>query len=194
MVQAVRYFLEFCYHVRREVIDDDDLDRLDELLAKFHEKREIFREVGIRDGVRDKGFNLPRQHALTHYRDLITEFGAPNGLCSSITESQHIEDIKDPYRRSNRNEPLSQMLTTNQRMDKLSAQRVDYVARGMLKNSIFQGCVDVPQNVPANTHTTLALQEDDDGGAVEHHKGITGEVLMARTPGALNVIPYFAFT
>ena len=193
MVQAVRYFLEFCYHVRREVIDDNDLDKLDELLAKFHAKREIFREVGVRDGVRDKGFNLPRQHALTHYRDLITEFGAPNGLCSSITESQHIEDIKDPYRRSNWNEPLSQMLTTNQRMDKLSAQRVDYTARGMLKDSIFQGCIEVPQKVVADTRTALGLQEDDDGGAVENHKDITGEVLMARTPGTFNIMPQFAF-
>ena len=184
MIQAVRCFLEFCYHVWQEVIDDNDLDKLNELLTKFHKKREVFWEVGMRP----KGFNLPWQHALTHYHDLITEFGTPNGLCSSITESQHIEDIKDPYWCSNWNEPLSQMLTTNQCMDKLSAQHIDYVAQGMLKDSIFQGCIEVPQKVVADSCTALGPWEDDNGGAVEHHKGIAGEVLMACTAGALNIM------
>ncbi|KAF8323650.1 hypothetical protein F5887DRAFT_1207891 [Amanita rubescens] len=96
MVRAVRYFLDFCYYARRSVLDDNDLNKLDELLAKFHEEKEIFRQVGVRE----KGFNLPRQHALTHYRQVIIDFGAPNGLCSSITESKHIEAIKEPYRRT----------------------------------------------------------------------------------------------
>ncbi|MGZ7276387.1 hypothetical protein ACXWP9_09575, partial [Streptococcus pyogenes] len=55
-------------------------------------------------------FSLPRQHAMTHYPDLICLFGAPNGLCSSITESKHIKAVKQPYRRSNRNNALGQML------------------------------------------------------------------------------------
>ncbi|KAF8347311.1 hypothetical protein F5887DRAFT_1060897 [Amanita rubescens] len=117
MVRAVRYFIDFCYYARRSILDDNDLTKLDELLSKFHEEREIFREVGVRE----KGFNLPRQHALTHYRQLIVDFGAPSGLCSSITESKHIEAIKEPYRRSNRNHPLAQILQTNQQMDKLNA-------------------------------------------------------------------------
>ncbi|KAF8336058.1 hypothetical protein F5887DRAFT_891652 [Amanita rubescens] len=48
---------------------------------------------------------LPQQHPLTHYRNLNTEFGALNGLCSSIAESQLIEGVKGPYRRGNQNEP-----------------------------------------------------------------------------------------
>jgi len=79
------------------------------------------------------------------------------------------------------------MLTTNQRMDKLSAQRVDFTARGMLNNSIFHNCIEVPQNAPSKRTRgrSLELQEDDDGGAVDDGKDITGEVLMARTPGML---------
>lgn len=189
MVQAIRYFLEFCYHVRRDVLDDDDLDKLDELLAKFHEMREVFREVGVRP----KGFNLPRQHALTHYRNLITEFGAPNGLCSSITESQHIDDIKDAYRRSNRNQPLSQMLTTNQRMDKLAAQHSNFAARGMLNDSLFQDYIEAPPHVASDIHTWSHRPhaDDDDGGAVDG-KDITGEVLMARTAGMSHLHIVFA--
>jgi len=78
------------------------------------------------------GFSLPRQHSLVHYRVNIQDFGAPNGLCSSITESRHITTVKKPWRRSNRYEALGQMLITNQRLDKLAATRADFIAREML--------------------------------------------------------------
>ncbi|KAH9037927.1 hypothetical protein EDB85DRAFT_1888285 [Lactarius pseudohatsudake] len=58
--------------------------------ADISRTREIFRT----SGVRPKGFNLPRQHSMVHYVHLIQEFGAPNGLCSSITESRHITAVK----------------------------------------------------------------------------------------------------
>jgi hypothetical protein len=100
-------------------------------LKRFHRYREIFRT----SGVRPRGFNLPRQHSLIHYHKLIRAFGAPNGLCSSITESKHIKAVKEPWRRSSRFEALSQMLLTNQRLDKLAASRVDFVDRGMLRGT-----------------------------------------------------------
>lgn len=132
MIKAISYFMEFCYLVRRSVIDENDLDKLDYFLAKYHEKREIFRTEGIR-----KGFNLPRQHALTHYREAITQYGAPNGTCSSITESRHRDAVKDVYRRSNKFNALPQMLRSNGRVDKLAASGVDFGSRGMLKESIW---------------------------------------------------------
>ncbi|KAJ2922285.1 hypothetical protein H1R20_g14806, partial [Candolleomyces eurysporus] len=90
MVHAVCDFLEFTYLVRRSIITKDDLRQLDILMARFHQNREIFRDVGVRPD----GFSLPRQHSMVHYRHLIQEFGAPNGLCSSITESKHIKAVK----------------------------------------------------------------------------------------------------
>jgi hypothetical protein len=63
---------------------------------------------------------------------LVRLFGAPNGLCSSITESKHIRAVKEPWRRSNRNQALGQMLVTNQRLDQLMAARSDFTDRGML--------------------------------------------------------------
>lgn len=85
--------------------------------------------------MRVDGFALPRQHSLTHYRALIRAFGAPNGLCSSITEAKHIKAVKEPWRRSNRHKALGQMLLTNQRIDKLSATRIDFHERGMLEGT-----------------------------------------------------------
>ena len=114
--------IKFCYLVQRNVIDEEALRKIENALNNFHTHREIFRELGIRPD----GFSLPRQHSLNHYPYMITQFGAPNGLCSSITESKHIKAIKKPYRRSSRNKPLGQMLITNQRIDKLAALRVEF--------------------------------------------------------------------
>ena len=128
MVCAVRDLIEFSYLVRRSVIDEDTLAQLDETLRNFHTHRQIFQDLGVRPD----GFSLPRQHSLVHYRTLIQMFGAPNGLCSSITESKHIKVIKHTYRRSSRNKPLGQMLVSNQRLDKLAAARAGFTSRGML--------------------------------------------------------------
>lgn len=130
MVRTLRAFLEFCYIVRQDIQDTKTLAALEDALIRFHNYRVIFEESGVRSH-----FNLPRQHSLVHYVKLIRAFGAPNGLCSSITESKHIKAIKEPWRRSNRFEALSQMLLTNQRLDKLAAARVDFASRGMLEGN-----------------------------------------------------------
>ena len=62
-------------------------------------------------------------------------FGSPNGLCSSITEAKHIKAVKEPWRRSNRNNPLPQMLQTITQMEKMAALRVVYSKLGMLDGS-----------------------------------------------------------
>jgi len=130
MVRAMRAFLEFCYTARRDIHDTKSLSALQDALNRFHHYRTIFQECGVRSD-----FNLPRQHSMIHYLQLIRAFGAPNGLCSSITESKHIKAIKEPWRRSNRFDALSQMLLTNQRLDKLAASRVDFNSRGMLNGT-----------------------------------------------------------
>jgi hypothetical protein len=128
MIQTFRAFLEFCYIARRNVITEDSLRELRDALTRFHQSRKIFETVGVRTD----GFSLPRQHSLSHYYQLICMFGAPNGLCSSITESKHIKAVKQPWRRSNRYNAIGQMLLTNQRLDKLAAARTYFLSCGML--------------------------------------------------------------
>jgi len=169
MVRAISSFMEFCYLVRRNVITEDDILAIDNAVAKFHIERSIF------DEVRPDRYSLPRQHSLVHYTFLIQEFGAPNGLCSSITESKHIKAVKEPWRRSSHYEALGQMLVTNQRLDKLAAARVDFQARGMLDRRF--GPLDPPPDPPANN---LQDEEDDDGGAVDGD--IDSEVILAQIP------------
>ncbi|KAF4583508.1 hypothetical protein EYR38_002259 [Pleurotus pulmonarius] len=165
-------FLDFCYLARRTYFTNTTLDQLDEKLQAFHTHREVFRT----SGTRPTGFSMPRQHALSHYRSLIEEFGAPYGLCSSITESRHITAVKKPWRRSNRYNALGQMLVTNQRLDKLAALETDYVARKMLPP-------------PPNTSLKKSVNDDDDNDdievwAVDNVDIVAGCVELARRPAS----------
>lgn len=116
---------------RRTSHDTASLAAMSDTLGRFLDLRSIFVETGVR-----VDFALPRQHALLHYVYGITLFGSPYGLCSSITESKHIAAVKDPWRRSNKDEPLGQIIQTNTRMAKLAAARAEYGRRGMLPVTI----------------------------------------------------------
>lgn len=163
MLRALASFLEFCYIARRPRFSLRLLDQLEEELNSFHQSREIFQETGVRP----KGISLPRQHSLVHYRSLIEEFGAPGGLCSSITESRHITAVKKPWRRSNRYNALGQMLQTNQRLDKLHALRVDFIKRKMIP--------------PFHEMVAKEINEDEEAGPVDDL--VSGSVVLARRPG-----------
>ena len=128
VIRTFRAFLEFCYIVRRSVLTEQDLTQLKDALDRFHQYRTIFET----SGVRSREISLPRQHAMVHYISLIRLFGAPNGVCTSLTESKHKRAVKETWRRSNRNHPLGQMLVTNQRLDNLAAARADFANRDML--------------------------------------------------------------
>ncbi|OCH84269.1 hypothetical protein OBBRIDRAFT_815526 [Obba rivulosa] len=117
MVKAISAFLDFCYIAHRNVHTPDSIKQLDDALRHFHKHRIIFQTSGVRPA----GFALPRQHSLMHYKELIIMYGAPNRLCSSITESKHIKAVKEPWRQSNKYKALGQILLTNQRLDKLAA-------------------------------------------------------------------------
>ena len=63
MVQALRALIDFIYIARRDIIDSNSLEAMDNALERFHKYHKIFQECGVRP----TGFNLPRQHSLIHY-------------------------------------------------------------------------------------------------------------------------------
>ena len=179
MVQALSAFMDFCYLVRRNTLDESTLDAIDTAVDRFHANRVIFEDVGIRNN-----FSLPRQHSMKHFRLLIQMFGAPNGLCSSITESKHIKAVKEPYRRSSHFEALGQMLLSNQRIDKLAACRVNLTARSMLNGPCL-----APDIIPISI---LSLQPpppcpDPDDEAVDGPR-VLPSVSLARNRGKLTFL------
>ncbi|KAJ2917661.1 hypothetical protein MD484_g2813, partial [Candolleomyces efflorescens] len=183
IVQCFAAFLDFCYLVRRNDIDTNTLTKIQSALQNFHLHREVFR----RSGVREDGFSLPRQHSLVHYCNNIRNFGAPNGLCSSITESRHITAVKKPWRRSNRYEALGQMLLINQRLDKLAAARSYFTARGMLRPGLYpvlaalqsQAESDVGQ-ANDGVDKDRDENEDEEDGVIDSER-VLADVKLART-------------
>ncbi|KAE9386188.1 hypothetical protein BT96DRAFT_1086980 [Gymnopus androsaceus JB14] len=111
MSRCISSFLDFCYLVRRNDFTTDTIAEIQAAIHSFHHYREIFISTGVREH-----FSIPRMHSITHYPALILDFAAPNGVCSSITESRHI----------------TAMLLTNQRLDKLAALRAMLVERKLM--------------------------------------------------------------
>ena len=132
---------------RRNSLTERDLDQLKDAVSHFHQYREVFIDCGVRED-----FLMPRQHSIMHYHSLIRLFGAPNGLCSSITESKHIRAVKEPWRRSNRHEALGQMLVTNQRLDQLAAARTDFGQHGMLNGSCLSSILEARCMFPSHSY------------------------------------------
>ena len=134
VLRTIRAFLEFCYIIRHDILDEDMLDDLQDALDQFLHNCAIFEDSGIRP----EGFALPSQHSMIHYHSMVRLFGAPNGLCTSITESKHRAAVKKPWRRSSRYKALGQMLLINQQLDKLAAARADFEQRGMLEGTCLE--------------------------------------------------------
>lgn len=188
MIRAISAFLDFCYLVRRPVITQKTLNDIQDSLDRFHRYRPIFQKTGIRE-LGPKGFSLPRQHALTHYIEHIVAFGAPNGLCSSITESMHIRAVKKPWRRSSRLKALEQILLTNQRLNKLAAIRRSFEHSGMLRDDCHTSAlaevgIATPEPEPNSNTPNYVANENDDGGAVDGSQ-ILNHVVLARRKGEL---------
>jgi len=177
IVRCLIAFLDACYIARRQQINSEALDALDAALHNFRQLHEVFRIPGVRP----TGFSLPRQHTLFHYRRQIEDFGAPGGLCSSITESRHITAVKKPWRRSNRFNALGQMLQTNQRLDKLAAMRSDFISRGMLPAS-HTGGRQISHIAKSSELQHFSDDEDGDSEPVEE-QDISEDVILAHTHG-----------
>ncbi|KAJ6551983.1 hypothetical protein B0H10DRAFT_2169848 [Mycena sp. CBHHK59/15] len=148
MLCTFSVFLNFCYLVRHNIIGEATLIAIDAALARYHVECKIFEESG---------------------------FGAPNGLCSSIIESKHIKAIKEPWRQSSRYEALQQMLTINDRLDKLAAARVDFTEWGMLSGPAARATTGPPLPLLAPD------EEDDDLGGTDE-RDILREVKLAKSP------------
>lgn len=132
LVWCLAALLGFCYIVCHLELGVQDLKVAKNALAAFHLHCKVFCAK-----IRPTRFSLPHQHALCHYVQMIQDFGVPNGLCNSITESHHITVVKHPWHHSNHYNALGQMLLTIQCLDKLAAAQVFFVEQNMLWTFIW---------------------------------------------------------
>ena len=79
------------------------LEHAAQYLGDFDDYKEEFRRIRC-------SVDLPKIHAMQHYEQRVKDFGVPGNFDTEYTEHQHIPDAKDPYRASNKRNPVEQML------------------------------------------------------------------------------------
>lgn len=114
MVKAVRAVLDFCYLAQYTSHTNETLRQLQDSLAKFHNNKAIFIDLGIREH-----FNIPKLHSLSHYDSSIWLFGTTDNYNTEQSERLHINMAKDAYRATNHKDEYSQMTIWLERREKI---------------------------------------------------------------------------
>jgi hypothetical protein len=113
VLKAARGLLDFLYLAQLPSQTTDTLARLERSLVLFHENKEVFTDLGVRDH-----FNVPKIHSLSHYSLSIRLFGTADNYNTEQTERLHIDFTKDAYRATNRKNEYHQMTTWLERCEK----------------------------------------------------------------------------
>ncbi|KAG2081953.1 hypothetical protein BD769DRAFT_1633506 [Suillus cothurnatus] len=114
LLRAVRGLLDFLYLAQYPCHSSETLHSLDEALDLFHENKDIFIQLGIRNN-----FNLPKLHAACHYHLMIMLFGTTNNYNTEYTERLHIDLVKDAYHATNHKDEFIQMTRWLERKEKI---------------------------------------------------------------------------
>jgi hypothetical protein len=115
LVRSVRALLDFLFLAQYPVHTDTTLDLLQNALDRFHENKDIFIHLGIRNN-----FNLPKLHFAKHYLLKIKHFGTTDNFNTEYTERLHIDLAKDAYRSTNRKDEYVQMTLWLERKEKIA--------------------------------------------------------------------------
>lgn len=114
LLGAVRAILDFIYLAQYPCHTSTTLQLLDDALARFHENKQIFIDLGIRTH-----FNIPKIHSLRHYIHMIRLFGTTDNYTTEYTERLHIDLAKDAYRATNHKDEYYQMTQWLERQEKV---------------------------------------------------------------------------
>ena len=118
VVRAVRGILDFLYIAQFPSQSEETLNLLVSSLSAFHENKEVFEELGIRDG-----FNIPKLHSMQHYAESIRNYGATDNYNTEYTERLHIDLAKDAYKSTNFKDEFAQMTLWLERKEKVIRHR-----------------------------------------------------------------------
>ena len=122
LIRAVCALLDFLYLAQLPSHTTETLLRLEDSLSRFHQNKDIFIDLGIREH-----FNFPKLHSLLHYESSITLFGTTDNYNTEQTERLHIDLIKFAFRATNHKDEFPQMAVWVQRREKVE-QHALYVA------------------------------------------------------------------
>jgi hypothetical protein len=136
LVRSVRALLDFLYIAQLPSQTCDTLHRLDNALARFHDNKSIFVDLGIREH-----FNFPKLHSLIHYSPSIRLFGTTDNYNTEQTERLHIELAKLAFEATNRKNEYPQMTTWVERREKVQ-KRFAFLKQ---EQGIDQASTRIPQ-------------------------------------------------
>ncbi|KEP48229.1 hypothetical protein V565_130300 [Rhizoctonia solani 123E] len=130
VIEASRALLEFIYLAHSSTLTENELCKMDQQLAKFHQCKGAF----VKWLKTERGYhNIAKIHALQHYTHSIRMLGTPDGYNTELPERLHIDLTKAGFRASNKVDgtELEQMTDYIQRMDTLAMHRayLDFQAR-----------------------------------------------------------------
>ncbi|KAF9533674.1 hypothetical protein CPB83DRAFT_890141 [Crepidotus variabilis] len=114
LVRAVRGILDFLYLAKYPVHTMETLNQMEESLKMYHENRQVFINLGIR-----QDFNFPKYHFSNHYRKLIELFGTTDNFNTEYTERLHINLAKEAFRATNSKDKFPQMTAWLDRREKV---------------------------------------------------------------------------
>jgi hypothetical protein len=104
VILAVRGVLDFIYYAHFETHMDQSLAQLDAAWLMFHENKDEFVDLDIREH-----FNISKLHNIRHYLDSIRSRGSADGYNTEGSERLHIDLAKVGYLAGNKKEYIKQM-------------------------------------------------------------------------------------
>ncbi|KAG1898389.1 uncharacterized protein F5891DRAFT_955757 [Suillus fuscotomentosus] len=113
-LKAVCGFLNFLYLTQYPCHSSETLLLLDEALTLFHDNKEIFVDLRIRNNS-----NLPKLHAVHHYTSMIRIFGMTDNYNTEYTERLHIDLAKDAYHATNHKDKFTKMMQLLEQKEKI---------------------------------------------------------------------------
>ncbi|KAH8979694.1 hypothetical protein EDB83DRAFT_2242602 [Lactarius deliciosus] len=122
VIRTVRALLDFLYLAQLPSHTSETLLRLEASLARFHEDKDVFIDLGVREH-----FIIPKVHSLLHYKSSITLFGSTDNYNTEQTERLHIDFTKDAYRATNHKDEYPQMTAWLERREKIQ-QHMMFIA------------------------------------------------------------------
>ncbi|KAJ3552770.1 hypothetical protein NM688_g3979 [Phlebia brevispora] len=121
VLEVAKAVVDFIYYAQFQCHTTHTLDALKHALKTFHDNKQIFIDLGIREH-----FNIPKIHSMIHYYEAILQKGALDGYNTELPECLHIEYAKDAYRAGNRRDYIAHMMTWLRRQEAVD-QRVAYL-------------------------------------------------------------------
>ena len=119
VLRAVRALLDFVHLAQYPSHTTETLSCLEECLARFHENKAIFIDLGVREHL-----NIPKFHSLLHYARSIALFGSTDNYNTEQSERLHIDFAKKAYQATNRKDEYHQMTAWLERHEKIQRHTV----------------------------------------------------------------------